>query len=498
MYSIKLSSYILILCVLFSPSLRAVDASLEDLEKELAYELKLLDYPPESIKEIDTSQGVDPVIDVAIIGGGMAGLAAGVALFKEGVFNIRLFDQNPSGQEGPWITYARMRTLRSPKEDMGPALGIPRLTFRAWYEAQFGREAWRKVYKIPNQQWMEYLNWFRRVMQLPVENNCTLVAIHPDGEDFLLEFRQDGETRMVKTHRIVLATGRGGFGGPIIPEFVKNLSATHYSHVMGSIEVNTVKGKKIGVVGAGSSAFDAAAFALENGAERVELIMRSSCLPCVNKFSSLPDHCYRLGYYHFPDAWRWRVMNQALSCTIPPPVDSLKRVQGYNNFFVKTNVSIRSAQADGAKVVMQTNQGALTYDFLILGTGYEVNGKKQPELREFADKIALWEDRNLKDQANCYQNFGLFPYLGPAFEFNEKVEGEAPFLKRIYCFNFASIMSQGMLGSAIGSISYGAVRLAQGIASGILQEQADIYLKLMEEYDEKDFKSDEYLPHMDD
>ena len=38
--------------------------------------------------------------------------------------------------------YARMDTLRSPKTLTGPALGVPSLTFRAWYEAKYGLDAW--------------------------------------------------------------------------------------------------------------------------------------------------------------------------------------------------------------------------------------------------------------------------------------------------------------------------------------------------------------------
>ena len=46
--------------------------------------------------------------------------------------------RSPKDFEGPWATTARMETLRSPKQLTGPALGLPALTFRAWYEAQFG------------------------------------------------------------------------------------------------------------------------------------------------------------------------------------------------------------------------------------------------------------------------------------------------------------------------------------------------------------------------
>jgi cation diffusion facilitator CzcD-associated flavoprotein CzcO len=59
---------------------------------------------------------------VAIIGAGMAGLAAAFALKRLGISNVRLFDRAPRGCEGPWVTYARMQTLRSPPELTGPTL----------------------------------------------------------------------------------------------------------------------------------------------------------------------------------------------------------------------------------------------------------------------------------------------------------------------------------------------------------------------------------------
>ncbi|MFX5207076.1 hypothetical protein ABTC99_20665, partial [Acinetobacter baumannii] len=87
-------------------------------------------------------------------------LAAAAALILRGIRDIRLIDGNPPGREGPWVTYARMDTLRSPKTLAGPALGIPSLTFRAWYEATFGATAWDALYKIPNATWQNYLGWF--------------------------------------------------------------------------------------------------------------------------------------------------------------------------------------------------------------------------------------------------------------------------------------------------------------------------------------------------
>src|SRR5262249_47302079 len=117
--------------------------SLAELETRFRRECELLLVPPsKGGLEQRSHPEHGPMLDVAIVGAGMAGLAAAMALKRLGIGNIRLFDKSPEGLEGPWLTYARMEVLRSPPELVGPALGFPSLTFRAWFEAQFGLEAW--------------------------------------------------------------------------------------------------------------------------------------------------------------------------------------------------------------------------------------------------------------------------------------------------------------------------------------------------------------------
>jgi cation diffusion facilitator CzcD-associated flavoprotein CzcO len=57
----------------------------------------------------------EPLIDVLIVGGGMCGQTAAFALMREGIRNLRVVDRAAMGGEGPWATFARMETLRSPK-----------------------------------------------------------------------------------------------------------------------------------------------------------------------------------------------------------------------------------------------------------------------------------------------------------------------------------------------------------------------------------------------
>ena len=43
---------------------------------------------------------------------------------------------------------------------------LPALTFRAWFESQFGLAAWQAMDKIPRLQWADYLRWYRQVLGL--------------------------------------------------------------------------------------------------------------------------------------------------------------------------------------------------------------------------------------------------------------------------------------------------------------------------------------------
>ena len=125
--------------ILLSSIAFACKADLHALETTIQQDLERINFssytwiPPEG-----------DILDVAIIGGGMAGLTTAFAMEMRGVTNICIYDENPEYQEGPWH-FARMRTLRTDKRFMGPALFLPNLTFNVWYESLHGKEAWESV-----------------------------------------------------------------------------------------------------------------------------------------------------------------------------------------------------------------------------------------------------------------------------------------------------------------------------------------------------------------
>ena len=239
------------------------------MEAQARKELALLDYPAKDWV-IERSFNGAPVGDVLIVGGGQGGLGVAFGLKRAKVNNVMVVDQSAPGDEGPWTSVARMETLRTPKHVTGPDLGVPALTPRAWFEATHGQQAWTDLGKWPVQDWHDYLQWFKRMAGIPVTSNTRVTAIKPTGgagDPLAVDLESDGGTRTIYVRKIVLATGIEGSGRWYIPEIISgSLPRARYHHTSEPIDFAALKGKRIAVLGAGASAFDNAAVALESGA----------------------------------------------------------------------------------------------------------------------------------------------------------------------------------------------------------------------------------------
>lgn len=196
---------------------------LADLNARVKEDLSCLNFPPTNWSMLVTTEEGHPVSDVVVIGGGMCGLVAWHALARAGIVNMRIVDRAAKGFEGPWLTYARMETLRSPKTLLGPALGVASLSFRAWYTALYGEAKWEELFRIPRPMWMEYLKWYREIMAIPVENDTDVTRILPRPDGLLELTIGNGTEPPIFTRKLVLATGRDGLGEPTIPNFVKGM-----------------------------------------------------------------------------------------------------------------------------------------------------------------------------------------------------------------------------------------------------------------------------------
>lgn len=480
-----------------SSSSISCQTGLEALRQRYEHDLSLLCLPARRWTPVQEADGQE-VLDVAIIGAGMAGLALSTALRHLGL-QTRNFDQSPAGHEGPWATTARMETLRSPKELAGPALGFAALTFRAWFEAQWGQAAWEALDKIPRLQWMDYLRWYREVSGADVRNLQQVTSVQPRADQLVALQMRDlsgGGSYQVLTRHVVLATGRDGLGGAWVPEWSQQLPRPLWVHSSDTWDGDIMRGKRVLVIGGGASAMDSAATALEAGASSVHLLIRRPELPRVNKGKGSGSPGATHGYQHLPDEWKWRIRHYIQQQQVPPPHGSTLRVSRHENAYFHLDAAIQGVEVHAGEqsLTLQTRQGPIQGDIVIFCTGFRPDWHLRPEFAPFAAHVQLWQDRFPVPAGQEDAELANSPYLGSLFEFQQKEPGHCPGLERVHCFCYPAALSMGTVSGDIPQISDGARRLAQGLAGAPYTEDIALHYERLVQFAEPELDGSEWTP----
>ena len=461
-------------------------------------ERALLDYPlMDWVTPVTHASGTH-VHDVLILGAGQGGLATAFGLMRERVTNILVLDRAEPGREGPWITYARMLTFRSPKHVTGPDLGVPALTPQAWFQAVFGPAGWEAITRWPRALWQDYLVWYRAALDLPVRNRTEITAIAPDG-DLLRVSATDtatGEPLAFLARKIVLATGIEGNGDWRLPALaLDRLPKDRFAHTNWEFDVGALRGKRVGVLGAGASAFDTAASALEAGAVRVHQFARRPALPLKDPYRTMEKSGFlrHFGSMTAPERWRWLVATRDQG--VPATQDGIDRCTAFPNYRITTGAGwAKVAFADGDVIVTGTDGAEHRFDFLVLGTGYAVDLTKRPELSALVPVIALWRDRFVPPAGEGGAVLDT-PWLGDDLSFTEKVPGTAPWVRNIHNFTAAARVSIGSSATALTSLKYAVPRLVDGLTRFFWLAQAERELAAIRAYADIDLDLAPLAPH---
>ncbi len=466
-----------------------VGDGLAALERLAAVDLERIAYPRGAWVPARRDGDGRRVLDVLVVGGGQGGVAIAHGLQRARIGNVRIVDRAERGREGPWLTYARMATLRSPKEVNGPDLNVPSLTFQAWFEAQHGASAWTALNKIAKEDWAAYLLWLRRVLGIAVENRVELRGIEPAGGYLraTLVHLDDGRTETVVTRKLVLATGIEASGRWWAPPAVEALDRRFWAHTGDDIDFPALAGRRVAVLGAGASAFDNAATALEAGAAEVAVYCRRPDLQRVQPFKWLSFPGFLGHFADLDDAWRWRFMNHLLTLREAFPRETWERAARHPGFRLETGAEWRRCEAAGEVVRLHTPRGVFEADFAIVGTGFDVDLSLRPELRGLAGQVALWADRYAPPAAESNPRLARYPYLGPGYELLEKVPGTAPWLRHIRLFTYATTVSFGPSGASINAMKFAAPRLVSGIVRDLFCEDIEDHWESLRAYDLPEF-----------
>jgi FAD-dependent urate hydroxylase len=458
-----------------------------ELEARIARDVELTKYPePQWVPPRKTGRG-EPVLDALIVGGGQGGQAVGHALQQERIGNFLIIDRAPRDREGPWKTFARMPTLRSWKTVTGPDLGIPSITFQSWFEAQYGAAAFEQMNKIPKDQWQDYLLWVRDLLKLPVRNGVALKRLEREDDYFVADVDEHGTSQRLYARKVVLAMGIEGSGAWWMPAAIEALPARFRAHSADDIDFTALAGKQVVIIGAGASAFDNAATALEHGAANVTALVRRKEVQRLQPYKAISYPGFLRHFGELDDADRWRFMDYLLDVREAFPVETWDRATRHANFALHTGSPVEHCTIHGDTVEIATPTGSHTADFVICGTGITLDLARRPELAAFADKIALWSDRYQPPSGESNARLESFPYLGPGQIFTEKAPGTAPYLRDLYCYDFGATMSFGISGASINAMKYAAPRIAQSISRDLFRADINTHFANMRAYQEPEF-----------
>lgn len=452
-------------------------SALARLRQDARVDLARLNFPPPNWVVPAIGPQGKPVLDVLVVGAGMCGRTVAYALLREGVRNLRVIDRAAIGEEGPWGTFARMLTLRSPKHLTGPDLGVPSLTFRAWYEAQHGAAGWASLHKVGRLDWRDYLLWVGDTLKLPVNNGVSLVDVADEAGLLRCSLATRATVETVWSRKLVLALGRAGSGAPRWPSFPSlcrddPLSVGRVFHSADPISFEAWRGQRIAVLGAGASAFDNALCALEAGAQ-VSLFARRRFLPQVHKSKWTGFPGFLRGFEALDDAHKWRFYTYIFQQQVPPPWETVRRCDADEGFTLRLGTPWTDVRPRKDGVLVTTPGGTEHFDAVIFGTGFDVDLLDRPELARYNTDIDTWANHVSPREAAKDAEAARFPYLGSGFELRARGAEHRDALGRMHLFNWGSTMSHGALAGDIPGLEVGATRLAQAIARDLFVADVD-------------------------
>ncbi|WP_028595070.1 flavin-containing monooxygenase [Paenibacillus assamensis] len=462
--------------------------SLEALNKQVRRDLSFLAFGGEDwVRRAHHPEG--HVYDAVIIGGGQCGLGVAFGLLRERISNILVLDENVEGYEGPWVTYARMMTLRTVKQLISIDLGVPSLTFRSWWEAQFGVQSWKDIDKISRNDWMNYLRWYRKVLQLPVVNEVKVKLIEPTGDDvYRLHVEGAGaSSQPLLARKVILATGIQGGGEWHVPSIISATLPRHlYAHTSEKIDFKALQGKEVAILGGGASAFDNANFALSEGVSSAHVFVRRTEIPRINPMRQMRVSGLIERFHVLSDADKYAVIDHYFKHQ-PPTNDTFERAASHSGFQLHLGAPWLDVQHEAGKAVITTPQCNFTFDFLIISTGLMTDHSLRPELKLFEPHIARWGDHYHAPPEIANHKLDAYPYLGPDFTFTCRDRKDSKLLHGLFVFNYSAIVSCGISASSLPGMKYGIPRLVSAVADQLFSDNREEILKNFYAYNEAEF-----------
>lgn len=459
----------------------------EELAQAVRGELALFSYPERDWVSGRVGPDGAPMLDVLIVGGGQSGLAVAHGLRRAGVAKISVLDQAGAGREGVWENFARMSELRTPKGLFGMEQGVSALSIQHWYIGQHGRDAWEALTRVPRADWAAYLRWYRETLALPVVSDTMVRDIRKGVDGLIVETMSAGAAKTFHARLVVLATGHDGAGRWAVPEFITSaLPASRFDHSNGPIDFAALKGKRVGVLGHGASAFDASVAALEAGAVRVDLCFRRKQLPLVNPHRHIETAGMLTHFPELPDETRWNVARHFQRHDQPPAEAGFFAATAREGFHMHAGAPWTYVAMEGDAISVTTPRETFMFDHVIAATGYTVDLASRAELTSLAPVIARWQDRYTPPADATQTMLGDFPYIGSHYEFLSRTPDADDWVSRVFAYNVSAYVSMCPHSTTISGHRFCLPRVLRGITGQLMREEAGNVMAALEAYDNVD------------
>lgn len=465
------------------PTAERAVAALAELARE---ELDHLAHPSRAWIAAESGPDGRPIDDVLIVGGGQSGIIAAAALRREGLERVEVVDQAPAGDEGPWTTFARMAELRTPKTQVGSELGIPSLSVRRWFEATHGAGSWHAIERIPTADWRAYLDWYRDTTGVEVDNGVTVCGVRQEVDGVLaVDTVTSGVSSTRYARSIVLTTGFDGAGAWRVPAFVSDhLDPDRYDHSNTPIDFTALRGKRIGILGHGASAFDNANAAIDAGAAAVDICFRRERLPRTNPHRQIETAGLMTHYAELPDEMRWQIAQFFRSHDQPPPQRSFQQAMDSGAITLRPSTPWLAVRDVDGSVRVAIPDGTLVFDHLILATGAVTDLAARPELDRIAPLVRRWHDAI--DTGDAHDpTLGALPYLDDGYAFTPNDDRD-DWVRRVFAFNALSYVSHGPHSTSISGHRHALPRLIRGVTKQLFRDRMGAVLTELEAYESVD------------
>jgi hypothetical protein len=121
-------------------------------------------------------------------------------------------------------------------------------------------------------------------------------------------------------------------------------------------------------------------------------------------------------------------------------------------------------------------------DYLICGTGVEMDFTRRPELSRLADNIARWADRYTPPAEERDDRLARFPYLAADFSLLPRQPEVSDWMSDIHMFNIASTMSFGPSGASINAMTTAVPKLVAGLTRGLFKGDLQRHWQSLQNY----------------